>query len=209
MFRYWLSYLQWEHDIDPVDFLDQLAEDARNSQDPWITELCDRESPPHDILTSVPSLRERLRQSGEWDSLYTALKTYTLANYPQVADNQAFAVMQAVQTAVMPNSQQSHPHHLNLAHDFARYYLHNTHQPQQLIKLVDCDKAQLTIEDPLNVSGESLFQHMKQRSRPMIIWELVSPMSAEGTEASLYLAQMITEQTLQSAKQANQPAVNS
>ncbi len=207
MFRYWLSYLQWEYGIDPVDFLDQLTLDAPNHPDPWIAELYDQESPPHDILTSVPSLRERLRQNGQWHLFYAALKTYTFEKHPEVEDNAAFQVMQRVQIAVMPNSQEQFPLNLNLDHDFARYYLHNTHQPEQILTLTSFEKALLLVEDPLNVSGESLFAHMKRRSRPMIIWELISPMSAEGTEASLYLVQILAEQSLEKAKAANPESV--
>lgn len=208
IFRYWLSYLQWEYAIDPINFLDQLVTDAKNSQDPWIAALYDRETPSHDILTSLPSLRERLRQSGQWELFYAALKCYTFNKHPEVNDNAGLLTMQTVQTAVMPNSQQAYPLNLNLKHDFARYYLHNQHHPEQILTLDKFASAQLLVEDPLNISGEDLLKHIQQRSRPMIIWELISPMSAEGTEASLYLVQKRAEQSLELAKESPSEALN-
>lgn len=194
MFRYWLSTLQWEYAIDPIDYLDALATAARTSKEPWIAALYDQESPPHDILTSYASLREQLRAEGEWPAFYKALSQWTQENYPQVQPEVLNLLVQ-VQSAVMPDAHQQYPRVINLAHDFERYYLSRQANNSRAKSILDYGPGQLYIQDPLKVSHESLSTHLQNRSRPTVIWELESTLAPEGTEGAFYIRQKLAEKT--------------
>jgi radical SAM superfamily enzyme YgiQ (UPF0313 family) len=192
MFRYWLSTLQWEYAIDPIDYLDRLAAAARTSEAPWIAALYDQESPPHDILTSFASLREQLRANGQWLDFYATLGQWTQANYPQV-QTEVLELLAQLQSAVMPNAHQQYPRVINLSHDFERYYLSRQANNSSPKSLLSYPIGNVYIKDPLNVSHESLSLHLQNRSRPTVIWELESTLAPEGTEGAFYIRQKLAE----------------
>lgn len=206
MLRYWLCFLQWDYHLDPVDVLDQLVESAHSSSDPWIKALWDSESPPHDLLTTHPQLRERLRADGSGSELYAALKRWTLQHYPQVQDDSALATVFQIQEAVMPNGHTDYPSRLKLTHDFVRYYVTHREQPHQPLRLGELGAGLLTVSDPLRVSRESLLLHLQRRQRPVVIWELISALSPEGTEAALFVAQVMAEQAKTAGQTQPKPA---
>ncbi len=192
MFRYWLCTLQWEYDIDPIDYLDALLHTAYASDNPWLAALYDQDSPPHDILTSHTHLREKLRAEGSWPTFYNALAEWTQTQYPETEDT-VLQLLIAVQSAVMPNAHTPYPHTVALSHDFERYYCTrqaNNSQPQ---KLQAYPAGALWIKDPLNIAQESLYTHLQERSRPTVIWELDSSIAPVGTEAAFYVQQRMKE----------------
>ncbi|MGV3524389.1 MAG: B12-binding domain-containing radical SAM protein [Candidatus Sericytochromatia bacterium] len=195
MLRYWLCFLQWDYDLDPIEVLDRLTESAQIHSDPWIQRLWDAESPPYDLLTTHPQLRERLRSEGEGPAFYAALKAWTLATYPQVQDDAALQIVCEVQEAVMPNSHTHYPLRLKLRHDFVRYYTTRREHGDSQQRLADTEPGLLTVSDPLHVSEENLLTHLQRRQRPVVIWELLSALSPEGTEAALFAAQVLAEQS--------------
>lgn len=204
MFRYWLCYLQWDYGLDPIEVLDALATAAKTSSDPWLARIWDHESPHHDLLTSLPSLREELRATGGWGEFWQALKAWTLVTYPQVRDDSALADVLSVQAAVMPSATAAYPLTLELSHDFQAYYLAHRQggvltgrrapgsSPGQALSAYG--PGQLEIDDPLRVGAESLSEHLRLRRRPVVIWELPSAISPRGTEADLFTQQAITSQ---------------
>lgn len=193
MFRYWLCFLQWDYGIDPIDYLDQLVTESQSmtaADHPWLSRIWDRESPSYDILTSHAALREELRAQSSWSAFYQELKAYTLKHYPQVHDDSAFETTFQVQMAVMPAADQSYPLMISLKHDFLRFYAAHCHAGSEQ-KLLDYEAAYLRIEDPIKVSEVSLTESLQRRDRPVVIWELQSELSHEGTEAALFVAQVL------------------
>lgn len=194
MFRYWLCFLSWDYGIDPIDYLDSLQQHSQNTSG-WLARLWDQESPPHDLLTTHPSLRESLRAEDAWPAFYAELKAFTLQQYPQVHDDSALETVQQVQVSVMPSARGHYPLQIRLSHDFVRYYASHQQGGQgQALKTEG--EGQLLVEDPLSVSNESLFQQLRERTRPIAIWELLSPLSPEGTEASLFVSQRLAERAV-------------
>lgn len=189
MFRYWLCFLKWEYDIDPIEVLDQLASDAKVRSDPWISKLWDRRSPLHDLLTSHADLREELRATSSWDLFWEALKRWTLDAYPQVRDDSALAAVVVAQYSVMPAEGISYPLHLDLAHDFAAYY--QEHRQNKGRPLSEYDPGHLDISDPLKIGTISLNEVLTKRNRPVVIWELQSALSPKNTEADLFVMQTL------------------
>lgn len=213
MFRYWLCFLDWEYGIDPIDVLDDLVSHAQSllqqaqanhvgelpdAELPILARLWDRSSPPHDLLTSLPFLREELRAQAAWSTLYDALKDYTLTRYPQVRDDSALDCVFTLQTAVMPHAGQAYPQAVSLPHDFVRYFAEHRQQ-ESGPALRELGPAQFIVEDPLAVSEESLLVHIQHRSRPMIIWELQSSLTPDNTEAALYVLQKTQSKVARSA----------
>lgn len=201
MFRYWLCTLQWEYAIDPIDYLDALLHTAYQSKDPWLSALHDTDSPPHDILTSHTLLREKLRAEGQWTAFYTALAQWTQSHYPQVND-QVLQLLITVQSAVMPSAHTHYPFAVTLPHDFVRYYLTRWADNSTPEPLSAYAAGKLRIQDPLCISQESLFTHLRERSRPTVIWELDSVIAPEGTEAAFYLQQKLNEKHLNNEQSA-------
>lgn len=194
MFRYWLCFLNWDYGIDPIDYLDALQQFSQNTSG-WLAQLWEQESPLHDMLTTHPTLRETLRAESAWRSFYQELKAFTLAHYPQVQDDSALETVLQVQIAVMPHASQHYPLQVHLAHDFVRYYASHQ-QGGSGQPLLSEDPGKLMVSDPLNVSHESLFQQLRERTRPIAIWELLSPLSPEGTEATLFISQSLAERAV-------------
>lgn len=205
MFRYWLSTLQWEYAIDPIDYLDALATAAKSSDEHWIAALYDQESPPHDILTSHASLREQLRSTGQWPAFYQALSQWTQAHYPEV-QTEVLDLLVHVQSAVMPNAHQAYPQMMRLPHDFERYYLSRQANNSRSKSVLSYEAGQLLIQDPLKVSHESLTVHLQNRSRPTVIWELESTLAPEGTEGAFYIRQKLAEQSESMTSKNEKPA---
>lgn len=194
MFRYWLCFLYWDYAIDPIDYLDRLHTFSQNASG-WLKQLWDQESPSHDMLTTHPTLRETLRAEGSWPELFRELKQFTLNHYAQVHDDSALETVLTAQSAVMPDSTQVFPRQLTLKHDFVRYYA--THQQgAQGLRLRDYAPGVLLIEDPLDISQTNLLQQLEQRTRPIVVWELLSPLSPAGTEATLFVSQRLAERTV-------------
>lgn len=190
MFRYWLCFLQWDYAIDPIDYLDALASAAAESEDPLLAQFYDRETPPHDLLTSHAALREEMRASSGWETLYRKLKAFTLKHYPQVRDDAALETVLRVQSAVMPTAKQTYPLVLELPHDFVRYYASHR-QGTGGLALSAYEPGVLRVSDPIGLSASSLSEHLRSRDRPVVVWELQSELSPEGTEATLFVAQVV------------------
>lgn len=202
MLRYWLCYLDWDHGIDPVDYLDQLLESASHSQNPWLQLLIDRESPSHDMISCHPGLREKLRAEGAHLELMQLLAEHTRTTYPQTQSDPALETVLKVQAAVMPNAHQAYPLELRLPYDFVSYYQQHREPTQQHRPLRDYPQGQLQVDDPINISGESLYEHMKNRQRPMMVWELSSVLSPQGAEATLYVEQVLAERKQQLSRRS-------
>lgn len=202
MLRYWLCFLQWDYGLDPIEVLDRLAISARDSSDPWISRLCDRETPSYDLLTSFASLREDLRAHNSWHELYAALQDWTCTTFPQVQNDSAFSAALQAQTAVMP-SVRRYPLDQPLNHDFVAYYQAHRQNAGEALKTYG--PGTLHVEDPIGIGTTSLLERLQKRDRPVVVWELQSALAPKGTEADLYVAEALKtlkrsgEQTLPAA----------
>jgi hypothetical protein len=174
LFKYWQSWLQWEYQIDPIDYLDQLLEDLPSLTDKtWLPRLIDRDSPPFDVIHTHHSLREALRRQNAWAELYQELKAYTLMRYPAIPESPDMDLVLELQAALMPGQGRKWPQHLPLAHDFAAYYFEHRQDPHSP-PLSSYPATVLEVNDPLGLSEEELHMGHRVKGRPAAVWELES-----------------------------------
>lgn len=148
MLRYLLSYLWWDHGVDPIDLLDRLIEDAQGSMlsgHPLLSEFCgedelnakllaDFRHTPKELDTSKRAVsplmliqathlqfRDRLRQEGSWRAFYEEVAAYVEARCG-LRRTPGWAVAMEVQAALMPTQGRAYPHRVRLEHDYVAYF---------------------------------------------------------------------------------------
>lgn len=189
MFRYWLCWLQWDYQLDPIDVLANLLQSCKDTSEPYLSKIWDRLSPPHDLLTTHADMREDLRANSQWQAFYESLKNWTIEQYPQILVSSELETVMQIQSAVMPCAEFGKTYQLQMQHDFVTYYQEQQQGIQK--KLNSYPKGSLEISDPLKIGAESLINHLQLRQRPVVVWELQSVLSPVGTEADLFVKQSL------------------
>lgn len=157
LLRYVLRYLQWDHQIPAMAFLQQLLQDITATPEAYPRLSWAANAFNHD--KSMP---------GGWEGFYRELTDYVVARY-QVADDSAWQVVIQVNRFAMPDDSLQYPLQLTLQHDITAYFRSaaDTRQP-----LAHYAPAQLTVSDPNGMVTVDLDQ--TQYDSHQYFWELHS-----------------------------------
>lgn len=206
MLRYVLSYLFWDHGIDPIDYLETLLQDmtgedrGRYARFPLLGGLCTYDSlneetisrlvcTPKDLdpkdrsvgpLRMIPAThiryRERLRKARAWPDLYREVEEYTCLRHG-IPRSPMLASALSAQEALMPTPGRAYPFTAELAHDFAAYYRTKMGAPDDGRRLEAYGPGAMTVEDPLDLSGNGTY---RQDWTLTDFWQLSSPLPGAG-----------------------------
>ena len=172
MFRHLLCHLEWDHGIDPIDFLDGLVSEAIGGASfPRLSALHDTEAPRRDILNTHRLFREQLRSENDWAAFYQELGRYIAARFPTAVSSGLEAILR-LQTALMPGRGRRLPERVELPHDVVQYVTDRVAGGQRA--LAEYPAGGLEIKDPWE-----LCEHLVQSApgQPPTAWELVSVLS--------------------------------
>ena len=110
LLRYVIRYLQWEHDIRAVDFLQDLlrASQEQPNRFPQIT-------------WAIRFFNQNKSMPGGWTAFYQQVIEYVEQTYGITADS-AFKTIVQVNQLCMPDDALKYPLQVRLAHDFTAYF---------------------------------------------------------------------------------------
>ncbi len=175
MYRHLLAFLNWEHGIEPIDFLDELLTVARSPEHvlheaAWVNTYETHEV--REIRDTHMPFREHLRATASWDRLYAALERHVQDHYG-IESCPGLHTVLALQTALMPAAGRRFPERLRLEHDFIAYAASRLDPKNERLPLTAYPPVWLDIDDPHGLSSDALDV---QLGRPSVYWELKSPL---------------------------------
>jgi radical SAM superfamily enzyme YgiQ (UPF0313 family) len=203
--RYIMCYLDWDHAIDPIFFLDQMrlnfgeSENQLSSRWPLLHKFCAQDQENEQLvamLTSAPKemseedsafgparaipathirFRERLRQERNWHAFYGELAQYVDEKHGIAGDS--VATVLKVQEALMPQQGLKFPLRVQLKYDFVNYYKDRVKSIAPARPLDSYKSAIFVTEDPLNISELGTYRNDWTLSD---FWQLLSPLGGAG-----------------------------
>lgn len=121
--RYFLMYLQWDHGVRALDFIERHVEAIFRAPEanPVAAELLKDllETPPARLASTQPHTFARFYEEG-WASLFEEIAGFAEREIG-IARDEAFSVALEAQRAIMPKRGFKGPVTLELTHDFAAY----------------------------------------------------------------------------------------
>lgn len=170
LLRYALHYLEWDHGLDPLDVLHELARDLRAGaiRGLALRGLIDAGAKNIDLLTTHVALREERRAEASWAELHSEFFDWARERFG-ISDSTATLAVQSAQTAVMPAAGRTFPDVVHLEHDVEAWL--SDRLTGEGRELTSYGPAQLFVRDPWDLSSTPL------RSRaevPANAWELDS-----------------------------------
>lgn len=184
MFHLLLSYLEWEHGVDPISALEALRDEAQKSTGKWLPTLYDRHSPSHDMMNTHMVMREHLRAAGAWDAFYQEIGHFLVQHFALPTEPTGLATILQAQAWLMPAAGRSFPATQSLAHDVVRYYWDHKEAREAPRPLESYRPGALTVHDPFGLSSLELIWANRPRAkgRPWFAWELLSPLASPTRE---------------------------
>jgi len=160
LLRYVIRFLQWEHDIKAMAFLEGLMRDI--DADPAAYPLITWALRFFDTDKCIP---------GGWYAFYNELTVYLCQNY-QIEQDSALDVVMAVNRLSMPDDGLSYPHTITLEHDFSAYF---ACAKQDFRPLKTFKAAKFEVSDPNMLRSIDL--NATQYDTHQYFWELESNIS--------------------------------
>ncbi len=204
MLRYFLSYLSWDHSVDPLDFLQTLTADMTTKSQwrqrfPQLERFCDLEVaidndvldidniPDHDpegktvewpklILCTHIGWREQLRKNDGWGAFYSELHDYSCARY-DLKSSPAMRAALAAQQALMPNKSVEYPVTVELEHDYTAYFEGHSAPQGETRPLDSYGPSALLVNDPFDLSKLGTY---RRDWRLADVWQLTSALPGAG-----------------------------
>ena len=162
--RYVLRYLQWEHKISALSFLQNLRKTITSDPDKYPT-----------ITWTIKRLLSELFIPGGWVNFYNEVAQFIFDQYKIKLDS-ALNTILYVNELVMPDNMKTYPLTVELEHDVVAYIQdHNTVSIEKVKPLNTYHSATFTVEDPDQIS-EINTDDMQYDSH-QYFWELNSTIS--------------------------------
>ncbi len=161
LLRYVIRYLQWEHDIRAVDFLQDLLrfvqqQPQRFQQISWAVQFFNQDK-------SMP---------GGWTTFFQQVGQYIDETYG-ISDDSGLETILKVNQLCMPDDTLSYPLQVDLAHDFTAYFAARASQAAHKDKpLGDYPPAKFHVSDPNSMV--SIDMDYLQYDSHQYFWELHS-----------------------------------
>ncbi|MGJ8662161.1 MAG: B12-binding domain-containing radical SAM protein [Marinicella sp.] len=164
LLRYVIRYLQWEHNIRAIDFLQDLLKFIRNNPNRY-----------QQIAWAVRFFNQDKCMPGGWTLFYQQMADYIEHQYKISGDSGLSTILQVNQLC-MPDDALSYPLQVNLAHDFTAYFAAKASQADHKDKsLTDYPPAKFHVSDPNSMVSIDL-DYMQYDSH-QYFWELHSEVS--------------------------------
>ena len=164
--KYYLCYLQWDHAIPALDFLDILLDQILQQPDSFASidrsQLYSYQNKPIKMI------------AGNWKTFYDEIAEFTLSNF-SIDQDSAFETVLLVNESVMPSPDADYPIIIHLIHDFVKYYQHHRSKDPGRKPLSEYSPGDISIDDPENISNSPLMDFL-QYATNQIFWELENPL---------------------------------
>lgn len=157
LLRYVLRYLQWQHGIKAVDFLQTL-----------LKHVTERPADYPMLTWAVRFFNQDKSMPGGWYGFYQQVGDYILQQY-NIPTDSALQTVLMVSRYSMPDDGLTYPLTLTLQHDFSRYFHHAKHSA---VPLSEYAPAQLVISDPNSMV--TIDMNYLQYDSHQYFWELQS-----------------------------------
>jgi radical SAM superfamily enzyme YgiQ (UPF0313 family) len=159
--RYVIRYLQWEHQIRAIDFLQDLLKFVRANPRKY-----------QHISWAVRFFNQDKCMPGGWTAFYQQIATYIHQQYSISADSGLQTILQVNQLC-MPDDAMQYPLQVNLAHDFTAYFSAKSSEAAHKDKpLTAYPPAKFHVSDPNSMVSIDL--DYLQYDSHQYFWELHS-----------------------------------
>ena len=164
LLRYVIRYLQWEHDIRAIDFLQAMLRHVRDNPNQY-----------KHITWAVRFFNQDKCMPGGWQAFYDEVATYITATY-DIAIDSGLQTILTVNQLCMPDDTVSYPLQVNLSHDFTAYFSAKASEAAHKDKrLSEYPPAKFHVSDPNSMVSIDL-DYMQYDSH-QYFWELHSEVS--------------------------------
>lgn len=165
LLRYVIRYLQWEHDIQAVDFMSDLLKYVNQNPSDF-----------QQITWAVRFFINDKSMPGGWHRFYQQIGNYIAHRYHINTDSGLETVL-LVSRYCMPDDSLSYPVKVKLPHDFTAYFtnMRQTGDVTQCPPLTNYPAAYFQVSDPNNMV--SIDMDYLQYDSHQYFWELHSPVS--------------------------------
>lgn len=161
LLRYVIRYLQWEHNIRAIDFLQELLRFVRQKPNQY-----------KQITWAVRFFNKDKCMPGGWSLFYQQMADYIKQQY-QISGDTGLTTILQVNQLCMPDDAMSYPLQVNLAHDFTAYFSAKASQAAHKDKpLTDYPPAKFHVSDPNSMVSIDL--DYLQYDSHQYFWELHS-----------------------------------
>jgi hypothetical protein len=165
-----LKYLQWDHRVPALDFLDAIVEAI--SSDPRRV--------PH-LTFLLDGFRAHGRMRGGWGPLFAEIERFANERFA-VGPSDAFSAVLRANERILPEEGRILPKTYRLAHDVVAYFHDRGRRP-----LASYGPGELTVSDPDNI-----VTRLRLEARPaefiQHFWELESPLARVRAKAHFVVA---------------------
>ena len=164
LLRYVIRYLQWEHNIRSIDFLNDLLSFVQKQPAYY-----------QQITFAVRFFNQNKCMPGGWTLFYKQVGHYIQQQYNVPMDSGLQTILKVNQLC-MPDDALNYPLRVNLAHDFTAYYSAKTSEVDYKDKpLTDYPPAKFHVSDPNSMT--SIDMDYTQYDSHQYFWELHSEVS--------------------------------
>jgi radical SAM superfamily enzyme YgiQ (UPF0313 family) len=164
LLRYVIRYLQWEHDIRSIDFLNDLLSFVQKQPAYY-----------QQITFAVRFFNQDKCMPGGWTLFYKQIGHYIQKKYSIPMDSGLQTILRVNQLC-MPDDALNYPLRIDLAHDFTAYYSAKTSEVDYKDKpLTDYPPAKFHVSDPNSMT--SVDMDYTQYDSHQYFWELHSEVS--------------------------------
>ncbi|MCX7552295.1 radical SAM protein [Marinicella sp. S1101] len=161
LLRYVIRYLQWEHDIRGIDFLQKLLKAIKREPNLY-----------PQIAWAVKFFNQDKSMPGGWSLFYQQVADFIKTAYGIEADSGLQTILEVNQLC-MPDDRLSYPMQVDLAHDFTAYFAAKSSQAKHKEKpLSDYPPAKFHVSDPNSMVSVDL--DYLQYDSHQFFWELHS-----------------------------------
>ncbi len=164
LLRYVIRYLQWEHDIRAIDFLQDLLKFVKQNPNRF-----------KQITWAIRFFNQNKCMPGGWTLFYQQVADYIKQQYA-IETNSALKTILQVNQFCMPDDTQSYPLQVQLAHDFTAYFTAKSSQAEHKDKPLSAyPPAKFHVSDPNSMVSIDL--DYLQYDSHQYFWELHSEVS--------------------------------
>lgn len=174
MLRYVAMFVRMETGLREVDFYDRLQADLSRAGEQWPI-----------LWSSMQAMDRLMAPPGSWVLFLADVKRYLTAEL-NVADDDALETVMRVQLAHLPAPERSFPETVELPHDFAAWQKavhearedgHRDDWETVVPSLRTYPPADLTVDDPYDISVLDVGRPMGYLAIALQSWELDSPVA--------------------------------
>jgi hypothetical protein len=162
--RYVLRYLQWDHSVTAVDFLQKLLKVI--ASDPY----------KYPTITYMERIfQTNMKVPGGWHRFYQEIAAFCEEAF-HIERDSAFETVLYFNEMVMPDDARSYPLHIDVEHNVLDYFADHNLSPTSVMKpLITYPPGRSTIDDKFSYSH--INYNRKQYDSHQIFWELQTPVS--------------------------------